>query len=99
MFFVFGKSKETTFEFSQHVVTIVWLSLLYASYKLESQKIVNLLNDSDDESSNLQQKSSLSFTIKTVQTMAKTIKTVRALNSRQKISNLVFVIIQMHIFL
>ena len=39
MLFITEKSEETTFEFSQN----------FASYKMETQKIVNLLNDSSNE--------------------------------------------------
>ena len=43
MFFITEKSEETTFNFSQNFVTII--------YKMETQKIVNLLNDSGNENS------------------------------------------------
>ena len=45
MFFITGKSEETTFEFSQNVVWF-WLRI-----KMETQKIANLLGDTDNESS------------------------------------------------
>ena len=41
MLFITEKSEETTFEFSQNFV----------SYKMETQKIINLLNDSSNEES------------------------------------------------
>ena len=41
MFFIIEKSEETTFEFLQNSV----------SYKMETQKIINLLNDSSNEES------------------------------------------------
>ena len=41
MFFIIEKSEETTFNFSQNFVTII----------METQKIVNLLNDIDNENS------------------------------------------------
>ena len=48
MFFIIEKSEETTFNFSQNSVTIILI--------METQNIVNLLNGSDNENSNLQQK-------------------------------------------
>ena len=44
MFFIIEKSEETKFEFSQS---------LWISYKLETQKFINLLNDSSNEESKL----------------------------------------------
>ena len=41
MFFIIEKSEETTFNFSQNSVTIIQI--------MEIQKIVNLLNDSENE--------------------------------------------------
>ena len=46
MFFIIEKSGETTFEFSQNVVTIIWFWL---RIKVETQKIVNLLGDANNE--------------------------------------------------
>ena len=43
MFFITEKSEETTFNFSQNSVTIIWI--------LETQKIVTLLNGSENENS------------------------------------------------
>ena len=43
MFFIIEKSEETTFNFSQNSVTIIQI--------MEAQKIVNLLNDTDNEKS------------------------------------------------
>ena len=48
MFFIIEKSEETTFEFTQSSTTIVWLLNIY---KMETQKIVILLNETDNESS------------------------------------------------
>ena len=48
MFFIIEKSEETTFEFSQNAVTVVWFWL---RIKMEKQKILNLLGDADNESS------------------------------------------------
>ena len=41
MFFITEKSEETTLNFSQNFVTITWI--------METQKILNLLNRSDNE--------------------------------------------------
>ena len=46
--FSFEKSEETTFEFSQNVATVVWF---WPCIKMETQKIVNLFGDADNESS------------------------------------------------
>ena len=48
MFFIIEKSEETTFEFSQNAVAVLWFWLLI---KMETQKIANLLGDADNESS------------------------------------------------
>ena len=60
--------------------------------KMESQKIVNLLNDADNESSKFASKNSMSL-MNIIQQM------IQALNLREKLLNQAFVIIQMHIFL
>ena len=54
---------------------------------MKTQKILNLLNDSNNESSNLQQKIGISFMIKMVLVMVKETKMVQVLNLRQKVSN------------
>ena len=59
---------------------------------MESQKIVKLLNDADNESSKFATKNSMPLMI-TIQKM------IKALNLRENLLNQVFVIIQMHIFL
>ena len=46
MFFIIEKSEETTFEFSQNAATVVWFWL---RIKMETQKIVNLLGDVNNE--------------------------------------------------
>ena len=43
MFFIFKKSEETTFNFSQNSVTIIEI--------METQKVVNFLNGSDNQNS------------------------------------------------
>ena len=48
MFFIIQKSEEITFEFSQNTATVVWFWLCI---KMETRKIVNLLDDADNESS------------------------------------------------
>ena len=48
MFFITEKSEETTFEFSQNAAIVVWFWL---RTKMETQKIANLLDDADNESS------------------------------------------------
>ena len=48
MSFIIKKSEETTFEFSQNVATVVWFLLLII---IETQNILNLLGDADNESS------------------------------------------------
>ena len=52
LFFIIEKSEETTFEFSQNAIIVVWFSLINGKWnKMETQKIVNLLNDSYNDSS------------------------------------------------
>ena len=51
MFFVIEKSEETTFEFRQNSV----------SYKMETRKIINLLNDSSNEESQFATKRGMSM--------------------------------------
>ena len=46
MFFITEKSEETNFEFSQNAATVVWFWL---RIKMETQKIVNLLGDVNNE--------------------------------------------------
>ena len=48
MLFIIEKSEETTFEFLENAVTVVWF-LLHIT--METQKITNLLDDADNESS------------------------------------------------
>ena len=47
MFFIIEKSEDTTFEFSKNAVAVVWFWLRLT---METQKIVNLLGDTDNES-------------------------------------------------
>ena len=66
MFVINEKSEETTFEFSQNTVSVVWFSLFWIIYKMETQKIVNLLNDTIINLQNLPQKNGMLFMIKMV---------------------------------
>ena len=66
---------------------------------METQKIANLLNYTDNEFTKFTSKNCMSLIIKVIQNMVKEIKVIQALNLRQKILNQVFMIIQMHIFL
>ena len=66
---------------------------------METQKIVNLLNDTDNKSSKFATKNGMLLMIKIIQNMVKEMKTIQALNLRQQSSHQVFVIIQMYIFL
>ena len=47
MFFIIEKSEETTFEFKQNFEAIVWF---WPCIEMETQKIMNLLGDTDIES-------------------------------------------------
>ena len=60
--------------------------------KMETQKIANLLNDSDKENGTLSM-------IKIMDNMAEEMKMMQPLNLIQKSLNQIFVITQMHIFL
>ena len=66
---------------------------------METQKIANLLNYTDNEFTKFTSKNCMSLIIKVIQNIVKEIKMIQALNLRQKILNQVFMIIQMHIFL
>ena len=66
---------------------------------METQKIVNLLKESDHKSSKFATKNGRSLMMKILQNLVKDLKMIQALNLRQKLSNQVLVIIQMHIFL
>ena len=48
MFFINKESEETTSEFVQNSASIVWF---WSCIKIETQKIVNLLGDTDNQSS------------------------------------------------
>ena len=60
---------------------------------METQKIVNLLNDTDNESSNWATKNDMSLMINVTQNMVKEMKIIQALNLRLKLLNQFFMII------
>ena len=64
---------------------------------MKTQKIVNLLNDTDNEVSKFATKKW--YVINDHNNMAKKMKIIQTLNLKQKLSNHVCVIIQMHIIL
>ena len=66
---------------------------------METQKIVNLLNGSDNESLKLHQENGTLLMIKTMDIMAMEMKMVKPLNLKQKSLNQAFVIVNIHIFL
>ena len=55
MFFIIEKSEETTFNVLQNSVTIIWI--------METQNIVNLLNDTDNENSKFATKNGMLLTV------------------------------------
>ena len=66
----------------------------YGTYiKMENKKIVNLLNDTDNESSNWATKNDMSLMINVTQNMVKEMKIIQALNLRLKLLNQLFMII------
>ena len=96
MFYIIEKSKEITFQFSQNAATVVWSGLCI---KIETQKLVNLLGDANNEFQNLQQKNGMLSMFKITQTMVKETKIVQPLNLKPKSLHQIFEIIQTHIFL
>ena len=69
---------------------------------METQKIANLLGNTDNESfakENSQQEKGVLSMIKIIQTMVMEMKMVQPLNLKLKSLNQIFVAIQMHIFL
>ena len=64
---------------------------------METQKIVNLLNDSNNES--LQQENGTLLMTKIMDNMADEMKMIQTLNLKQKSLNQIFVTTQIHIFL
>ena len=66
---------------------------------METEKIVNLLNDSNNDLQNLQQENGTLLMTKIMDNMAEEMKIMQPLNLIQKSLNQIFVITQMHIFL
>ena len=66
---------------------------------METQKIINLLGDGNNNLQNMQQENDMLSMIKITQNMAKEMKIVQPLNLKPKLLNQIFVIIQTHIFL
>ena len=64
MFFIIEKSEQTTFDFSKNSIIVIRIILLFSTYKMETQKIVNLLNDTDNESSKFATRNSMLLMIK-----------------------------------
>ena len=55
IFFIIEKSEETTFTYLKYFVTIIWI--------METQKIVNLLNNSSNENSKFPTNNSMLLTV------------------------------------
>ena len=66
---------------------------------MEAQNIVNLLNDSDNESSKFAIRKWYIIYDQNNGQMAEEMKIIQPLNLKQKLLNQIFVITQMHIFL
>ena len=66
---------------------------------METQKIVNLLNATDNEFSKFAKKSGMLLMTRIIQKIVKEMKMIQALNLKQKSSTQMFAIVQMHIFL
>ena len=93
MFFITEKKEETTFDFSQNCIFCL------ICIKMETQKIVNLLNDSDNESSKFATRKFTLLMTKIKDNMAEEMKMIQPLNLKQKSLNQIFVTTQMRIFL
>ena len=66
---------------------------------MKNQKIVNLLNCSDNESSKFATKNGTLLMTKIIDSMAKEVKMIQPLSLKQKSLNQIFLIIQIHILL
>ena len=66
---------------------------------METQKIKNLLNDSEELNSKFQQENGTLLMNKIMGNMAEEMKMIQPLNLKQKSLNEIFVITPMHIFL
>ena len=93
MFFITEKSEETIFEFSQNAATVVWFWL---RIKMETQKIVNLLGDADNESSKF---ATRKWYVINDQNNTDYGEGDEKLNLKPRSLNQIFVIIRTHIFL
>ena len=82
MFFIIEKKEETTFVFSQNSQNCCLICI-----KMETQKIVNLLNDSNNESLNFQEENGTLLMTKIIENMAEEIKMIQPLNLKQKSLN------------
>ena len=81
MSFIIEKSEKASFEFSESCVTVIWFS--YGIYENETQKIANLLNDTDSDSSNFATKNGMLLMIKITQNIVKKMKRIQALNLKK----------------
>ena len=93
MFFITEKSEETIFEFSQNAATVVWFWL---RIKMETQKIVNLLGDANNESSKF---ATRKWYVINDQNNTDYGEGDQKLNLKPRSLNQIFVIIRTHIFL
>ena len=93
MFFITEKSEETIFEFSQNAATVVWFWL---RIKMETQKIVNLLGDANNESSKF---ATRKWYVINDQNNTDYGEGDEKLNLKPRSLNQIFVIIRTHIFL
>ena len=66
---------------------------------METQKIVNLLNGSDNESSKFSKKKGTLLMTKIIDNMVKETKMIQLLSLKQRSLNQIFMITQMHIYL
>ena len=66
---------------------------------METQKIVNLLNDSDNESSKFATRNGMLLMTKIMESMEEEMKMMQSLNMIQKSLNQIFATTHMHIFL
>ena len=66
---------------------------------METQKIANLLNNSNNELQSLQQGNVTLLLTKIMDNMAEEMKMIQPLNLKEKSLNQIFVITRMHIFL
>ena len=94
MFFIIEEKEETTSDFSQNSVT-VFCNCCLICIKLETQKLVNLLNDTENESSKFATKNGTLLMTEIMDNMAMEMKMVQPLSLKQKSLNQISVITQM----